>query len=366
MFSGIKWSASRIDVANYCRMRYYLKYVEKEKSLKLPAYVKGSLLHSLIEHFWERNGTPEEVVSKSKEFKNKKYFDAESFAKYAQGKWMRTIIADEHSKEKIYWRDKNEKWMIKSNLAKICMPLYKELLEEGPPIFSELAFDFILDNRYFYVRIDEIRKKDDAIIIRDYKSGSPWLGSMKVNHDPQLTIYNLGLGVLCYKNRDIAKKLGLEDKIVDRFMGNPIYINPDFEEEFFMIEALAIDPKNPNIKTIPEKILKTKRKDEHYFELIKMIDGTQTAVINGDIHPERGRKCDICDMKLACEKKLDQVNKGYLVDKKGQFSLDFFTPSFIKDNYKKGDSEVFPLSIGKEEPVKKDKTQKRFRFRYTL
>ena len=65
MFSGIKWSASRIDVANYCRMRYYLKYVEKEKSLKLPAYVKGSLLHSLIESFWKKNGTPEEAAKKS-------------------------------------------------------------------------------------------------------------------------------------------------------------------------------------------------------------------------------------------------------------------------------------------------------------
>ena len=41
------WSASRIDTANYCNMRYYLRYVDpiKPKSLRISPYVKGSLLH---------------------------------------------------------------------------------------------------------------------------------------------------------------------------------------------------------------------------------------------------------------------------------------------------------------------------------
>ena len=45
------WSATKIDSANYCMMRYYLKYVDplKPKPLKLSSYIKGRLLHGLIE-----------------------------------------------------------------------------------------------------------------------------------------------------------------------------------------------------------------------------------------------------------------------------------------------------------------------------
>lgn len=63
----IKWSATRINVANYCRMRYYLNYVDsdKPKPLRLSAYVRGSLLHALIDNFWDKLGTPDEVAKKS-------------------------------------------------------------------------------------------------------------------------------------------------------------------------------------------------------------------------------------------------------------------------------------------------------------
>jgi hypothetical protein len=72
----IPWTASRIDIANYCRMRYYLRYVEKESSLRLAAYAKGTLLHGLIEHFWDKLGTEEEVAKKRE---NKKYSNAVEF-----------------------------------------------------------------------------------------------------------------------------------------------------------------------------------------------------------------------------------------------------------------------------------------------
>ena len=57
------WSASRIDTANYCNMKYYLRYIDpiKPKSLRISPYVKGSLLHKIIEDFWDHLGTFDEV-----------------------------------------------------------------------------------------------------------------------------------------------------------------------------------------------------------------------------------------------------------------------------------------------------------------
>ncbi len=346
----IRWTASRINAANYCRMRYYLRYVDpsKLKPLRLSAYVKGSLLHGLIQNFWKKLGTPEEVASTSKNFKYKKYFNAEGFSKYAQGKWTSIIMADEKSSDKIDWRNKEEKWFIRATLPKICNPLFYFLKEEGPPLFAEKSINVLLNGKRYYGILDEIRKKENKVIVRDYKSGSPWVGEMKLKHDPQLTFYNFLVCSLAKQNKEFAGKLGLEEKITEKFMGDPFYICPDFEMQFSMIEALAIDPNSPKIKNPPKMIISTQRTDENYFELVKMIDGTEESIETGNIYPERGRKCDSCDMSVACDKKLSEVNSGRLADKNGQLSFSFAFPNFVK----------------KEEPVKRNKNQKRFNFRY--
>ena len=337
----IIWSASRIDIANYCRMRYYLRYVEKENSLKLSAYAKGSLLHNLIENFWEKLGNREEIVKKSSK---KKYSNKEEFGKYSQGLWMRTVIASQNSKNPIHWSYDNEQWIINSELKDICTSLYPILLQEGPPIFKEMKFDFLIEGKRFRGRIDDVRLRDGKIVIRDYKSGKPWIGEMKLNNDPQLTLYNIGLCSLCSQDV-IAEKLGLMGER-ERFMGKPIFIYPDFAEEFFMIEAPAFNlKKNRSLNILNQ----TTRRDEHFFELLKMIKGIEKAVSEGEIYPERGRKCDYCDVKYACEKRLDKVGAGHLEDKTGQGFFSFAIPAYIRKE--------------ESQEIKKFK-QKTFRFKY--
>jgi hypothetical protein len=314
-------------------MRYYLRHVEKESSLRLSAYAKGTLLHELIEHFWSKLGSEEEVAKKTSK---KKYSNAEEFAKYAKGLWMRTVIASENSKNPIQWGYNNEKWVINSELSDICTPLYPILLEEGKPIFKEIPFDFLIEGKRFRGRIDYIRIRDEKIVIGDYKSGKPWMGEMKLNNDPQLTFYNIGLCSLCCSDDEIAEKLGLREKRKE-FMGKPIYINPDFDEEFFMIEAPAFNlKKNHSINVINS----TTRKDEHFFELLNMINGIEKAVSEGEIYPERGRKCDYCDMKYSCEKRLNRVGSGHLEDKTGQGFFSFAIPLYARDQEQLKDKNI--------------------------
>ncbi len=342
----IKWSATRINVANYCRMRYYLNYVDsdKPKPLRLSAYVRGSLLHALIDNFWDKLGTPDEVAKKSS---GKKYHDAESFSNYSQGKWKRIIIADKKLREEyatkeleqeaernegrlINWKFDGEAWQVNGTLPRICVPLFDYLMKEGKPEFSELPFDFVLGNRRFTGRMDDIRKRDGKVVIRDYKSGNPWVGDMKSFFDPQLTMYNVGLCSLCKHYPEIAERLGLEKQVVETFMGHPNFIHPDFVVEFFMIDALGIDANNPKIKTMPNVVVASDRKNEHFEEVLKMIIGTEEAVTAGNIYPERGRKCDSCDLKYACAKKLELVGTDAMIDKAGQEFFNFAMPAFLR------------------------------------
>ncbi len=269
-------SASQIDTANYCRMRYYLKYFhpEKPKPLRISPYVKGGLLHGLIETFWifldpavyasdttnevqkfiQRQRTHKKKTKNSPWHKEKikpKYDSPESFGKYSLGRWKKLVIQNKkcsNPERKIYWRggfdDDSEAWEIGVLFPRICEPLFEELFQEGPPMYSELNFEFEIGGIRFYGFIDEVklreRNGEKKVVIRDYKSGSPWgIQEMKRDFDPQLTFYNAGLCAKSFHSEEFAKSLGLEE-IRHQFMGNPMYVNPDFEEEFFMVESPSL------------------------------------------------------------------------------------------------------------------------------
>jgi hypothetical protein len=65
--------------------------------------------------------------------------------------------------------------------------------------------------------------------------------------------------------------------------------------------------------------------------LLKMIDGIEKAVNQGEIYPERGRKCDYCDMKYSCEKRLERTRAGHLEDKTGQSFFSFMIPAYARE-----------------------------------
>lgn len=268
--------------------------------------------------------------------------------------WDYLCIKAEKSKRPVSWSFEGERWVIKNKLEKICMNLFPVLQEEGPPLFSELKFKFSLFEKIFQGKIDEIRVRDGKVIIRDYKSGRPYMGEMKLDFDPQLTIYNVAVNRMASEDEEFARKLGLETQR-ENSKENQLYANPNFQEEFFMIEAPArlIEQKSQGKKTTLRTIHPTKRTDNHFLEVISMIDSVQDRVNDGNIVAERGRKCDFCDVKHACKKKLNEVGIGFMADRKGQFFLDFAVPAFAREEYTK--------SGGKR---KKDPAQKRFHWRY--
>lgn len=350
------WSSSRVNSANYCGMRYYLKYMLGKEELRLSAYVKGSFLHSLIENFWDRLGTPEEAAKKSS---GKKYSDAKSFVDYARRKWQRIIIADEEAEQHIAWTYDNEKWVIRGNLGSICSPLFDYLSREGRPLFAELPFDFKIDGERFTGRIDEVRVINKQIVLTDYKSGKPWVGEMKLDFDPQLTLYNAGLCSLILFNPAIAQTLGLEGRIKEFMHGNR-FTSLEILERFFMIEAMGINPEK--VKTVPSSIYETRRAEEHFFELLKMVKSVRKRACEGDVYPERGKKCDLCGMKEECRKEIKNVNTDFFADKTGQGLLSLATPDYAKRTVS-GNMERYQRPFRKPEQ-EANPSQRKFRFQY--
>ena len=196
-------------------------------------------------------------------------------------------------------------------------------------------------------------KKDGKIIIRDYKSGRPWMGEMKLDYSPQLTLYNIAVGAICFGNEEFARKLSMGEKR-KRFMGNPIWANQDFQLELYMTDSFYI-PKDAKT-TAANPIHKTIRKNEHFFMLLKMIEETEYAVQKGNISPDWGRKCDSCDMKHPCKGTLDNINKPYLEKKTGQRFFDFAIPSFLKSNPPPVQEEQLKLRLRKRFVAKKLKS----------
>lgn len=224
---------------------------------------------------------------------------------------------------------------------------------------------------WFSGRIDEIRLRDGKVVIRDYKSGNPWIDQMKVKHDPQLTFYNAGLCSILWKDEALAYELGVSSERIRRYMGKPNFIDSDFVEEFFMIEAPVVRErmlaKNPEVNNnlLPEVLHQTSRINGHFFELMRMIKGTEESVRAGIIYAERGRKCDYCNVKEECERKLGDADRDAPVQSDGQELFDFAAATYEKKFVARNTAN--PLTGGYIKPVesgnRNKKTQKRFNFR---
>ncbi len=344
------WTYSKMDDYNYCILRGYLRWVEGVRNLTVPAFIKGGLLHSSIEHFWKKLGTEEEARKTRKKKDGKKYWDARSFADYLSGKWISRIIAAEQSEMEIQWAYPNQRYHMGPKIRDIAFYLFPYLFERGKPPYSEIPFRFILGHRRFKGKIDEIRVNDGKIIVTDFKSGSPSMGEIKRDHDSQMTMYNVGLGSLCYADEKFAKSLGLEG-IRKTFFGHPKFVNEAVEHEFVMLEApyvraklMELEQKKGRKANLPEVSLKTSRRENHFYEILKMLDGVEASLKSGIIYPQTGHKCDYCSMKTACKTRLEQLTSPIPMERNGQEIMSFAAPLF-KRPVEREDIEIGQLNF---------------------
>ena len=175
--------------------------------------------------------------------------------------------------------------------------------------------------------IDEIRLRDGKVILRDYKSMKPErMKEEKVDHDPQLTLYNVAVCALSRADPDFARSLGLED-IAHTFMGNPAFTSDRVHPEFFVLDSL-IPQKDPG-QTPHQVVFPSARNDAHFHALRRMIEITKNAVASGQIVYEPGVKCGFCPLKTPCLKLYDQVANELPQNPPKQLIFNFAAQSFM-------------------------------------
>lgn len=335
-----EWSASKINIANYCRRRYFLIHVLKDAPLLLGSYRRGKLIHNLIQNFWDKLGVLEEIKrnKKGKITSDKKYSNAEEFVEHAQGQWMYIMKQDESADRELSWSYDNEKWAIFNfYMPEICTPLFSELKRQGKPLVSELEFNILFQGRRFTGFIDELRESNGDVIVRDYKTEWPWMKGMKLAGNPQLTIYSFAVCEMLKKDKNFANLLGIDD--VAEFMGDSSFISHRIKPEFFMVDTLRREPQE--VHEMPQLIYKTERTDNDFRETLLFLDDVEHTIIEylgGErktISPtERGKKCDYCDMRVSClerlAKELSMSDKKILVDSTGQQYFNYVSPHQVK------------------------------------
>ena len=96
---------------------------------------------------------------------------------------------------------------------------------------------------------------------------------------------------------------------------------------------------------MPQLIYSTERTDKDFNELLRFLEDieyTQREFLGGKVKripaTERGKKCDYCDMKVSCLKRLEEELKtsdSGFVDKHGQSYFDFVAPYSMKERKRK-------------------------------
>jgi len=277
---GFVWTASKIDDATYCPRLYYYKHVRKLRFPINASMALGIFMHRAMEkYFYNGEGKP-------------KYKSAESFANICKARWKRFVAKGKIRGQEISWSKKEEPYIIAETiLPEICRKVYDIVAQEDMPLFREAKFDFVLDGRRFKGKIDYITKRDGKVIVRDYKSGRRKPGNMKLDFDPQFTLYFLAVASLCHGDKRFAQALKVDDEARKKWAGNPEYLPDMIEGEYFFMREGEIFP--------------IRREAFHYYDFCNMLEGLESMIRRREFAPQRGRLCDYCLAQNVCREETE-------------------------------------------------------------
>ncbi len=294
---AVIWSASKFDLARDCLKHYDYNYNKGLTERTSPAMAFGGFLHHKQEHFFKEdlNFRPrtgiERFYAPSDQPRNK---SPEAFANACGGQWKMLVRHDLEKAHKIVWSHEKEPYEVYlPALKNLAMRMYEKNITEGPPLFAELWFETIpLKHKdhahYFRGGIDDVRKKNGTLLIRDYKTGWDVLPQYELYYDDsQFTLYGLALIHLLATNPRIALRCGLDPDETKDWNGREADMLPSL-----MMERSEIR------RDVDRGATRTKR---HAEELFETIDGLEMQIERHLFPASREeRRCKRCDAYATC------------------------------------------------------------------
>ncbi len=310
----IYYSPTGLEAVLECpRRRYFQKH--ERKKLTWPDFAKGTHLHRKIEELRLHHLR-----------KRARYKSAEAFANVIANDWQRNVIKEGKIRgDKIVWKDEKQPYIIKAEIKEIGLRAYPLLMKEAetnpPIIFSNLTkkgnivyrtayeFEFIYKGRGFSGEIDEIRKENDKIIIRDYKTGKWKFIEDKQGYAFQPTEYEFAVCYLCNTDETFRKILGVTKEEAESWIKEPESMSDNIIFEYYMLDLpREWDDKIKEYVIINKNsgpVIKVERENFHYKELCLNIDGANAMLSDMSdknyYTPIRGYHCNRCFYQKECE-----------------------------------------------------------------
>ncbi len=359
----IHYSPTGLESELECPRRRFL-HKKFKKKLTWPDLAKGTHMHRKIEelrlhHLRKYMG------------KNPRYLSAKAFANVIANDWHQGPIKKGEIKgDKIMWEDEKQPYRIKEEIKEIGLRIYPTLMEEhekNPPIIfthqtksgnivyhASYEFGFSYRSRGFTGEIDEIRKEEDKIIIRDYKTGRWKFIEDKQEYAFQPTEYVFAVSFLLQGDEIFRKYLGITKEQVESMIKEPELIGENLIFEYFMTDLPTEWDKEKKKYIIVEKnpIIKVKRENFHYKELclnINAANGLQTDMSDRNyIVPFRGNHCKRCFYQEEC----DEMTRNTEVHLRRSLILDYIGRNKNPRKY------ITPDSL----PIKQEIKQMQFDF----
>jgi len=293
---AIVWSASKFDMAHECLRRYDYAYNKGVTERTTPAMALGIFLHHKQERFFKEDldFRPRERIERfyapTNHPKNK---SPEAFANACGGQWKRLVRRDLEKDHKIGWSYDQEPYVYLAALRELSLKMYDRNVTEGPPLLAELWFETIpLKHKdhahYFRGGIDDVRKKDGALLVRDYKTGWDVLPQYELYYDDsQFTLYGLALIYTLATNPRIALRCGLNPDETKKWVG----------KEADMIPSLLMERSEVR-RGVDRRTTRTRM---HAEELFETLDGLEMQIERNLFPASREeRRCRRCGAYANC------------------------------------------------------------------
>ncbi len=314
------YSPTGLESILECPRRRYLNKKFRKK-LTWPDLAKGTHMHRKIEELRLHH------LRKSMG-KNNRYNSAEAFANVIANDWQQGPIKEGKIRgDVILWDedDKSQPYRIKEEIRKIGLRIYPILIKEqekNPPfIFTNLTkkgninyntsyeFEFTYKSRGFTGEIDEIRKEDDKIVIRDYKTGKWKFVEDKQEYAFQPTEYLFAVCLLSKKDETFRKILGITEEQVNSWIKEPELLSDNIIFEYFMTDLPTEWDKEKKefvvVEENPNPIIRVERNIRHYRELclgINAANAWQSDMKDRNyITPIKGTHCKRCFYQQECD-----------------------------------------------------------------
>lgn len=279
---NIKWSPSRLKAAEHCLAWYFYRYHDEDKS-KIPTrppLVFGNLFHSMMERFYNENGTPF-------------YKSTESFTNAAIGQWLHAFTKDDvdNRGKEIIWEYNGQKFVMIRDIEQIAPIIYRKYADPKTPrpIFQELGIKVNLEGVLLNGKIDAIlpHTRENGLLIVDYKTDRFPPGRDRISYDPQFSAYALLVGIKLSQDPEFRRKTNFPEEEAEKLSIENLFLHEEIKTQY------------DHLRTGESVVVERRIEDvERYLVSIK--DREEQIHTNNFIRSP-GKHCVRCDRREKCD-----------------------------------------------------------------